>query len=215
MGWLAPRRAILGLVLVSALTACSDAGERPNTSPAEVPTTDLAGERPQSADGDAQEVGGALDPIPALSAANLDQALNAYGQCLGEQLVVTLRFRADRFAGVVDDISLPVGVTDRDLIRRERERCGAVTNLDAVVAAAQSDNPLTDAQIRAIVEEYRTCMADVAGLESQTASLAEVKTLEDIDRSLAEMSQTAPSSMGGMNECRDSAVFGPIATFGQ
>lgn len=205
----------VGVVLVSAAClaatgGCSGDDEPGSTAPPGASDPGVA--EPGSTDDSVMAP--ASEEVGDVSAAVLDQAFLAYGQCLGERLDVTLRFRPERFAGAMEEAGLPAGSIDPALVEQQRRQCvQEQQRLDSVAASYQARNPLTDDQIDQIVDEYLSCLKAGAPELASRIDTMPMDTLKDVDATYSELAGMV-ADPAVLNECRDTAVFGPPLRFG-
>lgn len=162
----------------------------------------------------AVEVSGApaLSEVPTV--AQLEQVVTAYARCLAENLDGTIRFNAQRFGGMLEEVRLPSGLRDSEAIARERARCEALTSVDAVTSSFAAAHALDEAEVLAIASEFTSCLATLPGFSDviESDQILTVDALVDVYTQLFRRSSGDESIR--LTDCYETALYGPDLEIG-
>ena len=148
-----------------------------------------------------------LGYIPTVDQVN--EAIMAYADCLGEHLTGTIRYNPSRPTGMIQDIGDPSASGPSDLIGAETLRCETATNVQGFLEAFSAFGAIEVDQSVATIDSFRQCVvARVPDIETELDA-AGITSLDALEAGYLELIRRHPRETGTViSDCRDEAVYG-------
>ncbi len=203
-----------GVILCLLATGCgTDGSSSPDEENDASPVSSVYAQEAMEAGADDISPVMSIDPA-SITAADLDQSLVAFVECVRPTLDGTIRVNIDRYLGYSADAGLPDGRDDAEAIDREWERCDQKSSFSELEFAYRRSHPLSVEQIRDIAADFQLC-ANNAGLDPST--FPDIDTLDDQDdlQLWRQGFDTQVSGAAGQEllECGETAFYGPPIEF--
>lgn len=150
-------------------------------------------------------------------AAELEDALVAFGECVEASFPIVMRFRADAFIGLTTEVGSQHS-EDGDRVDSEVADCMGQFDLDRRLSAYQSEHPISADDQRQLIEDFVSCASTISPEMSDLVSGANLRSHNSV---MVFISELGPQNAGlpgeeliAVSDC-ESEMTGPERVFSE